>query len=117
MPIRVAFEGRLGGPQMVRTSDNGTRYLTINLAVNEAGADPEWVSVVLFDGMIKALPDDLSKGERIYIEGKLKLNRYKNKNGADCSNLRVNATHASVLDRIGRKKRKLAQSSRTVSSE
>jgi single-stranded DNA-binding protein len=105
--IECAFDGRLGGPQMVRTCQKGNRWLSLSLAVTVGDEKPEWVSVALFGEVMDSLPDDLVKGERIYVEGRLKVSRYCDKrSGETRANLQVSATRALLLDRIGRRARR-----------
>ena len=38
--------------------------------------DPvEWVSVAIFEPVLEDVPNDLVKGERLYVEDKLRVNR------------------------------------------
>lgn len=114
MAIETAFDGRLGGPQLIRTSVKGKRWMSISLAVDTGSERPEWISVALFGDVMESLPEDLCKGERVYVEGRLKVNRYTGKDGVERSNLQVSATRALLLDRIGRRaKRRKVQAAQS----
>ena len=101
--MEVAFTGRLGQPPQHRTSANGKRWVSFSLAVG-SGEGTEWVKVAVFEPLADELPSDLGKGERLYVEGKLKLNRWEDAKGPR-SGLQVAASTVLVLDRIGRRRK------------
>jgi len=69
--IEAAFDGRLGSPPRSRTSATGKAWTSFSLAVkNDVGT--EWINVSAFNKVAAELPTDLEKGERLYVEGKLK---------------------------------------------
>ena len=104
MTIEAAFDGRLGNAPQARTSASGKAWKSLSLAVSR-GDNIEWVSIAAFDELAAILPPDLEKGERIYVEGKLKLSRWQ-KDGVDRVSLHVAASRIEVLDRIGRRPRR-----------
>lgn len=104
MGIEAAFDGRIGGPQIVRTSAKGNRWVSISVAVVTGEENPEWISVACFGDVMDELPNDLAKGERIYVEGKLKISRYTDKHGEQRASLQLSASRIIVLDRIGRRR-------------
>jgi single stranded DNA-binding protein len=105
--IEVALEGRVGSSIVQRFTSKGVRWLAISVAVQAGGKGdrPEWVSIAVFSPLADAVPEDLAKGEKIYCEGKLRLNRWENAEGAR-ANLQVTASRFDVLGRIGRRARK-----------
>src|SRR5678810_1084473 len=103
MTIETAFTGRLGN-QMQRHTKKGDKFLTLSVAVN-FNEGPEWVNVAVFKPVLDELPDELIKGEQIYVEGKLKVNRWENAEGKH-ANLAVTASRVDVLNRIGRRRAK-----------
>lgn len=62
------------------------------------------MKVALFEPLTDELPSDLGKGEKLYVEGKLKLNRWEDAKGPR-SGLQVAASTVLVLDRIGRRRK------------
>lgn len=102
--IEAAVLGRLGSSQMRRRTHAGKPFLTLSLAVQ--GEPTEWVNVAVFEPLLHELPDELLTGERCYAEGKVKLNRWKNKHGEACANLQLTASKFLALDRIGRRRKR-----------
>ena len=64
------------------------------------------MSISAFGEIADELPDDLAAGERCYCEGKLRVSRWQ-KDGEKRSGLQVAASKLVVLDRIGRKGRRV----------
>jgi single-strand DNA-binding protein len=105
--IECAFTGRVGKPPETRATAKGTAWKSVSLAVDTGSeAPPEWISVAAFGDLADELPADLVSGERLYVEGKLRVSRWQTKDGEQRATLQVNATRVLVLDRIGRRRRK-----------
>src|SRR5690242_13169093 len=105
--IEAAVQGTLGSLPTERHTQTGKRYVTLAIVVREKGSDDaEWVNVSAFEAVADEIPDDLAKGERIYVEGSGRLNRWTTKDGLPRLNLQVTARRVLVLDRIGRKRGK-----------
>jgi single stranded DNA-binding protein len=106
MTIEVAVTGRLGAAPVRRRTNAGKPMVTFSLAVSAGSTETEWVNCSAFERLAEELPPDLGKGEQVYIEGRLRLNRWENAEGQR-ANLAVTATYVLVLGRIGRRRRKL----------
>lgn len=105
--IEAAVMGRLGGEPTHRQTQGGKPFITFTLAVTDKGSeDTEWVNVSAFEDVAAEMPADAGKGERVYVEGKARVNRWTTKEGAARANLQVTATRLVVMDRIGRRKAK-----------
>jgi single-stranded DNA-binding protein len=104
--IEVAFTGRAGKPPETRATAQGAPWKSLSLAVDSGSEGPaEWISVAAFGDVAAELPDDMVPGERVYVEGKLRLSRWQTKGGEQRATLQVNATRVLVLDRIGRRRK------------
>ena len=108
--IEVALQGRVGSLPIERSTQAGKRFVTLTVIVQEKGAEAgEWVNVSVFEPVLDALPADIAKQERVYIEGRVKVNRWADQNGQTRFNLQVTANRILVLDRVGRRRaRKIA---------
>ena len=102
--IEVALAGRLGQPPERRSGNGGKRWAVFSLAVDQGEAGPEWVQVTVFEPLLSSLPAELEKGERLYVEGRLRLNRYEC-SGSPRASLQVAATVVTVLGRIGQRRK------------
>ena len=63
----------------------------------------QWVQIAVFGETAEHLAGSLKGGDRIYVEGRLKLNRWE-KDGEQRAGLSVAAWRAEKLGAIGRKK-------------
>lgn len=100
--IEAAFFGTLGRDAELKTSAKGKRYLRANIAVSE-GEATTWVSAMIFDA---AAIDDSAKfvkGARIYLEGRLQLGEWTDRDGNQRHGLSVMSWHCR-LSQIGRNK-------------
>ena len=90
---KVIILGNLGADPDVRKTQDGKSIVNLRLATSEQWKDKssgekrektEWHSVVIFNEHLANLADQyLSKGDTIYIEGKLQTRKWQDNDGAD----------------------------------
>ena len=105
---RVILVGNLTRDVDVRYLQSGTTVADIGLAVNDRrkSATGEWVEettfvdVTLWGRTAEVAGEYLSKGSNVFIEGRLKLDRWE-KDGQKHSKLRVVGEKMQFLDRKG----------------
>ena len=119
MSIECAFSGRLGRDAELRQVKNGTvPMLSFTVALDDGpradGAPTVWIRVASFGAEAEALAPQLVRGARVYVEGKLKLDAWRGKDGAEHHGLSVVATILRPTHQIGRRRPK--QSERTAKS-
>jgi single-strand DNA-binding protein len=102
--IEVALFGTLGRDAEPKTSKNGRPYLRLNVACSE-GETTTWVGATVFDERAIAVADQLVKGARVYLEGRLSLNEWTAQDGTTRTGLSVMSWHCR-LSQIGRAKTK-----------
>jgi len=98
--IECAFFGFLARDAELRTSQAGKPWARLSVG---AGKDDtiQWVSVAVFgNGAAKAA--ELKKGDRVYVEGTIKLGEWIGKDGAERQGLNVAASKCEPTHRIGR---------------
>lgn len=81
---KVIILGRLGNNPEVRTTQNGTVVATMSIATNDGIGEKmttEWHRVVLFGKSAEAIQRYATKGTQLYLEGRLRTNKYQDKNG------------------------------------
>ncbi len=103
---RVTLLGHAGKAE-TRYTANGVCILTISLATQEKVKDketdeikyvPEWHRVVCFGKVADAVSLIVDKGSKLFIEGTLKTNKYKDKQtGQDRFSTQINAFHVEVI--------------------
>jgi single-strand DNA-binding protein len=89
--IEAAFFGRVASVADLKTSAAGKAWLAIKVAVGHGEDNTQWVRAVCFGAVAEQLASALQKGDRVYIEGDLRLDRWKNDAGEDRSGLSVAA--------------------------
>jgi single-strand DNA-binding protein len=100
--IESAFIGRVGTEPELRNSQAGKPWCGFSVAVGTDDAT-QWVQVAVFGETAERIAASLHKGDRVYVEGSIKLNRWQ-KDGEQKSGLSVAAWKAEKLGQIGRNK-------------
>ncbi len=88
---KVILVGNLGADPETRSTQTGTTVASLRIATNERRKDrdgnwgdhTEWHRVVCFGKTAENVVRFLSKGRQIYIEGKLRTNKWQDKDGHD----------------------------------
>jgi len=88
---KVILIGNLGADPEVRYTQNGTAVATFRVATTERwkGQDgqtqeqTEWHSIVAWNKQAEICKEYLSKGSRVFIEGKLQTRKWQDKDGHD----------------------------------
>ena len=90
---KVILVGNLGRDPEIRSTQDGTRIATLNLATSETWRDrasgerkerTEWHRVVIFsEGLAEIAEKYLRKGSKIYVEGQLQTRKWQDQQGQD----------------------------------
>jgi len=89
--------GTVGRDPELKTTQNGKRYCYLSLATNttwkdkntgEKKEDTTWHSVKLYESLAENCVKFVTKGDRIYIEGSMKVDTYE-KDGAQVTSFYV----------------------------
>ena len=102
--IESAMFGSLSRDAEVKISKAGKQYLRFNLRVGD-GDGAQFVNGMIFDSAAIETADKLTKGARVYIEGRLTVDEWTAKDGAARHGLSVMAWHCR-LAQIGRNRPK-----------
>lgn len=87
---KVILVGNVGAEPEVRALESGVKVARIRLATterytdrntNETKEETEWHSIDLFRNLADVVDKYVRKGDRLYIEGKIKTRQYKDKDG------------------------------------
>jgi len=81
---KVQLIGNLGKDPEIRFTPEGKQVATFSMAANrtfknkegESIDDTQWFNIEAWTGLAKVASDHLKKGDRIYIEGRLKTESY-----------------------------------------
>ncbi|CAA7620673.1 Single-stranded DNA-binding protein [Magnetospirillum sp. LM-5] len=90
---KVILVGNLGRDPEVRTSQDGSKIVNLNIATSESWKDrgtgerrekTEWHRVVIFNPNLADIAERyLKKGSSVYIEGALQTRKWTDKDGAE----------------------------------
>lgn len=97
---KVIIVGNVGRDPEVRYSQSGTAVCNLSVAVTERVKDgdgwkdaTEWFRVVTFGKQAESAGQYLEKGRQVYVEGRLRTSKYKDKDGVEKTSTEV-VTHA-----------------------
>ena len=88
---KVMLIGHLGADPELRYTQSGAAVVLLRLASTERWKGPdgrpqehtEWHRIVAWAGLAEICHQYLHKGSRIYVEGKLRTNKWQDQAGAD----------------------------------
>ncbi|WP_024993708.1 single-stranded DNA-binding protein [Phocaeicola paurosaccharolyticus] len=104
---KVILIGNVGKDPEVRYLDNGVAVATFSLATTDRAYTlangtqvperTEWHNIVLWRGLAQTAEKYVHKGDRIYIEGKLRYRFYDDQNGIKRNVVEVFADNMEML--------------------
>jgi single-stranded DNA-binding protein len=90
MGINCSFYGFLAADAERRTSATGRSWVRLRVGVGKAEA-VQWIRVTVLNKAVEAAAM-LKRGEKIHVEGRLSLDKWQGKDGADRYGLSVVAS-------------------------
>jgi single-stranded DNA-binding protein len=102
--IESAMFGALSRDAELKTSKSDKQYLRLSLRVGDGDA-AQWVNANVFDSEAIEIADKLTKGARVYLEGKLTVDEWTGKDGAKRHGISIMGSYCR-LSQIGRNKPK-----------
>ena len=104
---KVILIGNVGKDPDVRYLDNGVAVATFSLATTERGYTlqngtqvpdrTEWHNIVLWRGLAQTAEKYVHKGDKLYIEGKIKSRSYDDQNGVKRTIVEIFADNMEML--------------------
>lgn len=104
---KVMLIGRLGADPEIRYMPSGDPVATIRLATtrrwrdrntNERKEETEWHRVVFFSGLAKVVGEYLKKGSQVYVEGRIRTQKWQGQDGQDRYTTEIIAEGMNMLD-------------------
>lgn len=98
--------GHLGADPILKYSANNDAIATISVAVTETWVDKttnqkkeatEWLRVVFYRKLAEIVGQYLKKGSAVYVEGKIKTRKYKDKDGTEKQITEIIADNMQML--------------------
>ena len=105
---KVTLIGRLGNDPEVRHMPNGNPVANISIATSrrwkdkqsdEKREETEWHRIVCFNRLAEIVGEHLKKGSMIYIEGRIRTNKWQDQSGQDRFTTEIVAEQMTMLDR------------------
>lgn len=103
---KVILLGNLGHDVSYREFENG-QVAQFSVATTEKGYktkdgrdvpdQTEWHNIVLMNGLAKIAKDYLKKGDKVYLEGKIRTRKYTNKQGEEKQITEIIGTSMELL--------------------
>ena len=102
---KVIIVGNLGKDPEERSFPDGSPVCNITVACSEKYKDrqgeqkevTEWINVVFFGKLAEIAGMYLKKGSSVYVEGKLKTEKYTDRNGVEKYSTKVIASSMQML--------------------
>jgi single-strand DNA-binding protein len=102
---KVMVIGHLGKDPEMRYTPSGRPVTTFTLAVSrswssadgERHAETEWFNVVAWGNLAEICKQYLSKGQQVYIEGRLQTRRWEDKEGQKRTSVEIVASEMMML--------------------
>ena len=103
----VQIIGNLGGTPEMKYLNNSDHVVNFSVAVNERwknrnGESQErttWLRIVAFNGIGSACAEHLKKGDGVYVEGRLQIREYEDKDRVERTSVEVVASKVRFLGR------------------
>jgi single-stranded DNA-binding protein len=100
--IECAFFGALTRDADSRTGKAGKPFALLNVIVGD-GDGRQFVSCIVF-GEAAAKVATLEKGRRVYVEGKIEISEWTDRDGNKKHSLKVASFNAMEVSKIGRRR-------------
>lgn len=102
---KVTLLGNLGADPEMKTFESGSKITTIRVATTEKYNDrngntveaTEWHRVEFFGKVAEVAAQWLKKGDSVYLEGKIKTEKYTDQQGIERYTTKINANTMQML--------------------
>lgn len=102
---KVMIIGNLGRDPEMRYTPSGKPVTTFSVATNhiwfdvnnQKHSETEWFNVVCWNNLAEICKEHLSKGDRVYIEGRLQTRRWEDAEGNQRTSVEIVAAEMMIL--------------------
>ena len=95
----ITLMGRLTGDPEVRYTQSGKAVASFTLAVNRRGSDAtDFIPVVAWEKLAEIIGNNLAKGRRALIEGRIQIRTYEDSDGKKRKVTEVVASNLYFVD-------------------
>ncbi len=104
---RMTAIGNLGSDPEMRYTPNGNPVTTFSVAVNrvfntqdgERHEETEWFRVVAWNQLAENCNQYLSKGQKVYVDGRLRTDRWEGRDGTPRTTIEIVAQNVVFMSR------------------
>src|SRR6266568_2704603 len=97
---QCSFIGRLGkDPDELKVTGEGKAYVQFSLAVDQGKNQTMWLQVTAWEKHAEAVEKYARKGTLVYVQGKLQVQKYKNKQHIERISVEINASNVQILEK------------------
>ena len=104
---RMTAIGNLGSDPEMRYTPNGAPVTTFSVAVNrvfntqdgERHEETEWFRVVAWNQLAERCNQYLSKGQKVYVDGRLRTDRWEGRDGTPRTTIEIVAQNVVFMSR------------------
>ena len=104
---RMTAIGNLGSDPEMRYTPNGSPVTTFSIAVNrvfntqdgERHEETEWFRVVAWNQLAESCNQYLSKGQKVYVDGRLRTDRWEGRDGTPRTTIEIVAQNVVFMSR------------------
>jgi single-strand DNA-binding protein len=102
---KVILIGNVGGDPEIRTLPSGAKVANFSLATTESYIDrsgqrqsqTEWHRIEIWEGLATIVEQYVKKGDPLYIEGKIRNEKWTDQKGVEKSGVRIRANSMQML--------------------
>lgn len=106
---KVLLIGNVGGDPEIRTLPSGSKVANFSIATSESYNDKngqrqtttEWHRIEIWDGLANVVEQYVKKGDPLYIEGRIRTEKWTDQSGVEKTGVRIRATSMQMLGKAG----------------
>src|SRR5437588_54636 len=97
---QIMLIGRLGkDPEQLKVTGEGKAYIQFSLAVDQGKNQTMWLSVTAWEKQAEIVEKYARKGTPVFVQGKLQIRTYKDKQQVERTSVEINATNVQILEK------------------
>jgi single-strand DNA-binding protein len=92
--------GRVGkDPDEIKVTSDGKAYIQFSLAVDQGKNQTMWLQVTAWEKQAEAVEKYARKGILVFVQGRLQVQKYKDKQHIERMSVEINATNVQILEK------------------
>ena len=92
--------GRLGqDPDEIKVTGDGKAYVQFSLAVDQGKNQTMWLQVTAWEKQAEFVEKSVRKGTSVFVQGKLLIHSYKDKQHLERVSVEINAGNVQLLEK------------------